>query len=115
MAFVDPPYRQINDTNKFSNTEVGITHPNNSAYLKIADNGDIFLMADNNLGIIISASRNCIFLVGDTIKFLTKEDEGLRLNNLAFNTKATSFNEPAFIYPKNRSEGLYSGVSKFFG
>jgi len=108
------PYDKINATNKYSQTEVGLTHPNNAGFFKIADNGDIYIMASGDLGIIISLSQNCIFLVGDTVKFLTKEDEGLRLNNLAFNTKATSFNEPTFIYPKNKNEGLYSGISQFF-
>lgn len=110
----DQPYNVINNQNKFGHREVGITHPDNSGFIKIADNGDIHISAADGLGIILSVSQNCIILVGDTIKFLTKDDEGLRLNNLAFNTKATSYDEPAFIYPKNNTTGIYSNIDQFY-
>lgn len=112
MTF-EKPYDLINKNNKFSNREVGITHPDNSSFIKIADNGDIQIMAQDGLGIIISASQHCIFLVADNIKLLTKEDEGLRWNNVAFNPKAVKYSEPAFIYPKNQTSGLYDGISDF--
>lgn len=102
-----------NPNDQFGAREVGLTHPDNDSFLKIADNGDIRIMANGNLGIVISPSQNCIFFIADNVKFLTKEDEGLRWNNLAFNYKATSFSEPTFIYPKNQTSSIYDGISHF--
>lgn len=70
-------------------------------------------MAQDGLGIMFSVAQNCIFLVGDHVKFLTKEDEGLRWNNLAFNPKAVKYSEPAFIYPKKQETGIYDGMTNF--
>lgn len=114
MGNFQRPYKFLEKENKFGMREVGITHPDNNSFFKIADNGDIYLMSQDGLGIIISAAQNCIFLVGDNVKFLTKEDEGLRWNNLAFNAKAVKFSEPAFIYPKKPEAGIYDGVTAFF-
>ncbi len=113
MAFEDKPYDLINQGNRFSKREVGLTHPDKPAHLKMLDNGDIHLMVNESLGIIMSSAQNAIILVADNVKFLTKEDEGLRWNKLAFNPKAVKFNEPAFIYPKNQTAGIYDGVSDF--
>lgn len=107
------PSNIIGKQNKFGLREVGITHPDNNAFFKIADNGDISIMAKDGLGIIISSAQDCIFLVGDNVKFLTKEDEGLRWNGLAFNSKAVKYSEPAFIYPKKQTSGIYDGMSDF--
>jgi len=111
--FQDKPFDIINNQNKFGEREVGITHPDKHGFIKIADNGDIQIMAAEGLGIIISASQRCIFLVGDVVKFLTKEDEGLRFNNLAFNAKATTYSEPALIHPKIMTSDLYNNTSRF--
>ena len=113
MAFEEKPYAQINKANKFGLREVGINHPDTTSFIKLSDNGDISIMAQDGLGIIISYAQNCIFLVGDNVKFLTKEDEGLRWNGLAFNPKATTYSEPAFIFPKKQTAGIYDGLSDF--
>jgi hypothetical protein len=102
-----------NPQDLFGDREVGLTHPDNDSFIKLADNGDIRIMANNNLGLIISPSQNCIFLIADAVKFLTKEDEGLRWNNLAFNHQAIKFSEPAFIYPKKQTSSIYDGISHF--
>ena len=98
---------------KFNARETGITHPDNDSFFKIADNGDMNIMVQDGLGIIISSAQNCIFLVADTVKFLTKEDEGLRWNKLAFNPNATKYSEPAFIFPKKQTSGIYDGINDF--
>ena len=107
------PYDLLSKQSKFGGREVGVTHPDVFSFIKLADNGDIQIMAQDGLGIIISASQHCIFLVGDTVKFLTKQDEGLKWNKLAFNPKATKYSEPAFIFPKNQTSGLYDGINDF--
>lgn len=103
----------INKQNEFSEREVGLTHPDKFSFIKLADNGDIHIMAQDGVGIIISASQECIFLVADTIKFLTKEEEGLKWNKVSFNHKATSYQEPSLVYPKKDSNNIYSGISQF--
>jgi hypothetical protein len=103
----------LNQQNEFSHREVGLTHPDKKSFIKLADNGDIHIMAENRVGIIISASQECIFLVADTVKFLTKEEEGLKWNKVAFNSKATSFHEPTFVYPKKDNNNIYNGISQF--
>lgn len=107
------PYDLLAQQSKFGGREVGLTHPDVFSFIKIGDNGDIQLMAQDGLGIIISASQHCIFLVGDTVKFLTKSDEGLKWNKLAFNSKATKYSEPAFVFPKKQTSGLYDGIDNF--
>lgn len=113
MAIFSRPSEIIRKQNKFNNREVGLTHPDNNSFIKVSDNGDISIMSQDGLGIIISYAQNCIFLVGDNVKFLTKEDEGLRWNGLAFNPKATTYSEPAFIFPKKQKAGIYDGLSDF--
>ncbi len=113
MAYFERPSAILGKENKFSKREVGLTHPDQPAYMRIADNGDIHIMANDNVGIIISAAQNTIILVADNVKFLTKEDEGLRWNNLAFNAAAVKYSEPAFIYPKNQTAGIYDGISDY--
>lgn len=113
MQQFERPSKMVNEQNKFGPREVGITHPDNQAYFKIADNGDMYLMCRDGLGAIFSVAQNTLFFVADNVKFLTKEDEGLRWNNLAFNSKAVTYSEPAFIYPKKQNSGIYEGVLDF--
>lgn len=103
----------IGQQNKFSLTEVGITHPKNSSYIKFADNGDIYIMANPDLGIIFNSARKSITLVGDVIKFITKDDEGLCWNDLCFNSKATKYSEPTFIVPKKPLSSIYDEIDQF--
>lgn len=101
--------------NKFAKRDVGITHPDNNSFIRIAENGDIYIMAQDNLGIIISATQQSILLVGDSVKFLTKDYEGLKWNRLSFNPKATKYSEPALLFSKQQENPLYSGLDHFIG
>lgn len=80
--------------NSFSNREVGITHPDTSAYIKLCDNGDIEIMAAPGVGIIISALNKSITLHADDIKIYSKPN-GLNWNENYFNPNSDSFEEPA--------------------
>lgn len=96
----------------FGPRETGLNHPDLYSFIRLADNGDIHIMVAEGVGIIISATQRTIALVGDQVKFLTREDEGLKWNTLAFNSKATKFNEPAFVCVKeNRS--IFDGIDDF--
>lgn len=99
--------------NKFDLNDVGITHPNNDAFIKIDKTGRIYIMSQPNLGIVIDPSKQTIGFVGDSVKVVTKEDEGFKWNNLSFNPKATNYSEPTFTYSKNVINHIYDDVDRF--
>lgn len=115
MTTFQQPTNILSQQSKFSGRDVGITHPDNSSFIRIASNGNIFIMSQDNLGIIINSAQQSITLVGDTVKFLTNDDEGLLWNKLAFNSKASKYSEPTFIFPKQQQSSLYAGVDHFVG
>lgn len=98
---------------QFGAREVGLTHPDLPSYIRLGDNGQIMIMADQNVGIILDPIQKTITLVGDRVKFLTKEDGGLRWNQLAFNPKATKYSEPTFKMLSDQVGGAYDGISDF--
>lgn len=87
---------EINRRKTFSSREVGITHPDNPAFIRLTDSGDIELFAAPGIGIVINASTRTVSIFADNIKLHTKED-GLQWNSKQFNSSATVFAEPAFI------------------
>lgn len=111
MAF-ETPVSILDRLKHFGIREVGLTHPDVFSYIRLADNGDIQIMVDEGVGIILSHAQKSIILVGDQVKILSRENEGLKWNDLAFNPKATKFSEPAFLHIK-QSRSLYEGVEDF--
>jgi hypothetical protein len=81
----------------FSRREVGLTHPDNSAFIRLNDRGDIEIFSGEELGIVISPSTRSISLFADVVKIYTKEDYGLRWNNKSFNYAGDVYNEPALV------------------
>jgi hypothetical protein len=96
----------------FGVREVGLTHPDLYSYIRLADNGDIHIMVAEGVGIIISQAQRSVVLVGDQVKFLSREHEGLKWNDLAFNSQATKFSEPALVHIKQQ-RSLYEGIEDF--
>jgi hypothetical protein len=86
----------------FSQREVGLTHPDNSSFIRLSDAGDIEIFAAPGVGIVISASSRSISLFAESIKFFTNED-GLKWNSMEFNHSATSFAEPALVNADSKS------------
>ena len=84
--------------NEFSRREVGLNHPDNHSFIRLADSGDIEIMAAPGVGIIISAASRSIILFADTLKIYTTEDDGIRWNKYAFNYSGSDFTEP-FLVP----------------
>lgn len=82
---------------EFSTREVGLTHPDNSGFLRIADSGEIEIFAAPGVGLVINPSTRSISIFADSIKFFSKEDDGLRWNNMSFNPASDTYNEPALI------------------
>ncbi len=101
--------------NSFQKTETGVTHPYRDSYIKFADNGDSIYMVNENTGIILSHSRGTITIIGDAIKFVTREKDGLQWNNLAFNPQAHKANEPTFVFPSKEKVSLYDDIDEYFG
>ena len=82
---------------EFSNREVGITHPDNTGFMRISDSGEIEIFAAPGVGLIINPNTRSISFFADSIKFYSREDDGLRWNEKSFNPAADVYNEPALL------------------
>lgn len=108
------PIQFVQQEDRFKPNEVGLNHPNTSAFVRLKDNGDIEIVAGEGLAIILHPAKRSITLVADSIKFMTKEHGGLRWNGQLFNETADTFNEPTFVPASDDdSYGLYKGVEQF--
>lgn len=106
------PY--VQDQDFFGNREVGLNHPDVNSYVRLKDNGDIEIMANEGLGIILRPAKNSILIYADHVKIMTKEQDGLRWNSLSFNPMATSYNEPTFVKQiATDFHNTYKGVEHF--
>ena len=93
---------EIGKRKAFSTREVGLTHPDNSSFIRLTDAGDIEIFAAPGVGLVISGSTRMISIFADTIRFHSKED-GLKWNSMDFNYVADNFSEPTFIKSNNES------------
>lgn len=109
------PSHFVGQQDKYTEREVGLTHPDNSTFFRLRDNGDIELIVNDGLGMVFHQARRTITMYADTIKFLTKEDAGLRWNNYSFNPRATSYSEPAFLQlaKDEMRVDLYEGMDEY--
>lgn len=89
--------QELSLRNSFSRREVGLTHPDTSAFVRLNDRGDVEIFAGEELGIVISPSSRSISIFADVVKIVTKEDYGLRWNNMSFNYAADMYNEPSLV------------------
>jgi len=88
---------EINRRKKFSNREVGLNHPDNSSFIRVADSGEIEIFACPGVGIVINPNTRSVSIFADSIKMYSREDDGLRWNSMSFNPAADMYNEPALI------------------
>lgn len=96
--------------------EVALIHPDLSSYIRLLDNGDIEITSTDGLGIILNRAQKAIILTGDTIKFMTRITDGLRWNDLSFNHKAITFNEPTFMQVIDTdAQHTFKGTNQFYG
>jgi hypothetical protein len=101
----------------FGVREVGVTHPDVSSHVRLKDNGDIEILSGEGVGLLINRKNRSITLFADHVRFLTKDDDtGMRWNKLAFNPRATTFNEPAFLsVAHDDMYNLYKDTDGYFG
>lgn len=104
-----------NKSQYFSQREVGLNSPTTPAFIRLRDNGDIEIMAGNQLGIVISKQRQKILLIADEIQFVTHNNQGLRWDNLDFNPNSVRYTEPALLEHDKMiaPPGLYDGVDYY--
>lgn len=88
---------ELSRRNTFSRREVGLTHPDTSAFVRLNDRGEVEIFAGEELGIIISPQSRSISIFADVVKIVTKEDYGLRWNNMSFNYASDIYNEPSLV------------------
>jgi hypothetical protein len=99
----------------FSDSEVGLTHPFRPSYFRLSDNGNVEIIGDEGMGIIFNASNRSVTIIADTIRFQSKEEQGLRWNKYSFNSKSTKYTEPTFIELDDKDiTNLYQGVDDLF-
>lgn len=110
------PSEMVSKLNRFSGREVGLTHPDTDAFIKLSDTGDIEYVATDGLAIIMHPQNKSITFIADHVKFLTKDRDGLRWNKLSFNSKATKNTEPTFVtYEEDEVHNIYNDTDYFLG
>lgn len=105
MSNMERPTFSMVEQNRFSLTEVGVTHQFTNAFVRLADSGDVEIVAKEGLAIILHPANNSITFMADKIKFVTRDHGGLVWNKRVFNDKATIFTEPTF-YDWEPEDGL---------
>lgn len=100
-------------SSSFELNDVGLTHPHNNAFIKIDEDGRIFIMSEANLGIVIDPSNQTVAFVGNKVKVISKEEEGFVWNNMSFNPKATNYAEPTFAINKEVTNYVFDDVERF--
>ncbi len=97
MAKFEKPYSQVRDGERFNLRELGLNHPDNKSFIKIADNGDVEISAGPGISIILHPHNRSITFVADSIKMLVRDHDGVKINDLILNTDATNYSEPTFL------------------
>lgn len=100
---------EVSKRSTFSKREVGLTHPDTSSFIKLTDRGDIEIFAGEELGIIISPSSGSISIFADVLKIYSKEDDGVRWNNMSLNYASDEYSEPALV--KTNKKNINSGFN----
>ena len=91
------PIHQAKARDLFASRETGLYHPDLFSYIKFNNRGQVEIFATAGVGIVLdSHSRSCN-IYADSVKFFTKDIDGLRWNDKSFNPEATDFKEPAFV------------------
>lgn len=95
--FHDPGEDVQRESHEFGNEEVGLTHPNVPAFIRLRNDGAIEINADAGVSILLDPQSRSISFVADRVKFFTREEGGIRWNEHELNNRATRFDEPALV------------------
>lgn len=110
----EKPYNQLAREESFGEREVGINHPDNSSFIKVADNGVIEISAGVGLSIILNPMNRSVTFVADSVKFLIRDKDSFKVNDLMLNLQATKYSEPTFIEKEpNERNFLYDEIIGF--
>lgn len=109
------PTQNYQNQNSYGPREIGLIHPDLSTFVRLNDAGDIEIVVDDGLAIVLHRKSKSITFVADSIKILTKEGDSIRWNNSNLNSRATDFTQPALL-PLTVSEApaLYDGSEEYF-
>lgn len=88
---------ELKKRKEFSNREVGLNHPDNHAFIRITDSGEIEIFGGPGIGLVINPGTRSITFFADSVKFYTKEEDGMRWNSYSFNPASDKYNEPALV------------------
>lgn len=115
MAEFQRPTELFLQKNRFSSTEVGLTHQMAPAFVRLCDNGDIELIAAEGLGMVFHVANKSITIIADSVKMITKDD-GLRWNDSHFNPNGTEWTEPAILKKDiDDMHGIFDGIDNYIG
>lgn len=116
MGKFGSPDQDVQRDDKYGAREVGLTHPDVPGFVRLRDNGDIEIVAGEGVSILMNARNRSITFVAENIKFLTKTEDGLRWNKMAFNEAASSADEPTFVEADDidAMSSLYFGADYYY-
>jgi len=103
----ESPLSNIANQDVFGQREVGLTHPDVQGFIRIRDDGDIEIIADAGVAIIMHRRNETMTIVADRVNFMTRNHDGLRWNHVLFNRSATKYNQPTFIAMSDTTQGAY--------
>lgn len=108
------PIEKMRQQDNFSQREVGLNHPDSSAFVRLLDNGDVEISAGSGLSILMHVNGKSITFVADHVNFLTRDVDGIRWNRLSFNERATVFQEPALnVMDEQDMNNPYKGTEGY--
>lgn len=104
----------VNDHNTFSQRDTGITNPYADAYIKVTEGGEIEVYAGNGTGIFMNPHSRSITFMADSLRFITRDEDGIRWNDKLFNDQATIYTEPFLVpYETDNSPSPYKNMEQF--
>ena len=113
--FSNPEEKYERESTEISAREPALSHPDVPGFIRIRNDGVMEIICDDALGMMMDPKSRSVTFVADHVKFFTKQDGGLRWNNVQFNENATSFDEPALLSVDDDGAvtDLYSGTLGF--
>jgi hypothetical protein len=99
----------------FGLDDTGITNPYSDAYVKLSRGGEVEIYAGNGTGIVLNPNSRSITFMGDCIKFITNDEDGLRWNEMSFNSQATEFTEPSLVpFEQDTRPSIFRDLDDYF-
>lgn len=114
MSRFDQQYEQVRKEETFGPREVGISHPDNNSFVKIADNGDVEVSVGPGCAVILHPQDGSITFVASRVRFLIGDNGAFTINDLILNTDATNYAEPTFVERSMTDHTyLYDGTTNY--